>query len=125
MSDYRLTNIPEIQNIVTLFRFLGMKLEEISAVLVDPEGEFPGLSLANVKPYIEANLGITLAEVISYDAKMCQMFFLDSQPFVQSNPNQKFSQDIKQIAKYIIAFSYARTEPPPTRKTIPSLEKSR
>lgn len=125
MSDYRLTNIPEIQNIVTLFRFLGMKLEEIAAVLVDPEGEFPGLSLGNVKPYIEANLGITLAEVISYDARMCQLFYLDSQPIIQSNPNQKFAQDIKQIAKYIIAFYYARIEPPPSRRVIPSLEKSR
>jgi CheY-like chemotaxis protein/MinD-like ATPase involved in chromosome partitioning or flagellar assembly len=123
LSDYRLPNISEIQNIIKLFRFLGMKPEEIAAVLVDPAGEFPGLSLSNVKPYIEANLGITLAEVISYDAKMCQMFFLDSQPFVQSNPNQKFSQDIKHIAKYIIAFGYNQIEAPPERKAIPSLEK--
>lgn len=124
VSDYRLTNLPEIQNIVTLFRFLGLKLEDISAVLVDPEGEFPGLSLGNVKPYIEANLGITLAEVISYDTRMCQAFFLDSQPFIQSNPNHKFSQDITQLAKYIIAFNFARMEPPPARKVISPLEKS-
>ena len=124
MSDYRLTNIPDIQNTVTLFRFLGMKLEEIAAVLVNPEGEMPGLSLGNVKPYIEANLGITLAEVICYDDKLCQMFFLDSQPFIQSNPNQKFSLDIKQLAKYIMAFNYNRAEPP-ARKVMPSLEKSR
>ena len=125
MGDYRLTSIPEIQNIVTLFRFLGMKPEEIVAVLIDPEGEFPGLSLGSVKPYIEANLGITLAEVISFDAKMCQLFYLDSQPVVQSNPNQQFSQDITQIAKFIIAFDYARQDPPPSRRVIPSLEKSR
>jgi DNA-binding response OmpR family regulator len=125
MSDYRLTNIPEIQNLVTLFRFLGMKLEEIAAVLVDPDGEFPGLSLTNVKPYIEANLGITLADVISYDEKMCQVFFLDSQPFIQSNPNHKFSQDIKQIARYLIGLNYTEAPPPPARKVIPSLEKSR
>jgi len=123
MSDYRLTNIPEIQNTVTLFRFLGMKLEEIAAVLVDPEGEFPGLTLNNVKSYIEANLGITLAEVISFDAKMCQLFYLDSQPIIQANPNQKFSQDIKQIAKFIIANKYVRAEPPPAAIVIPSVEK--
>ena len=123
MSDYRLTNIPEIQNTVTLFRFLGIKLEEIAAVLVDPEGEFPGLTLNNVKPYIEANLGITLAEVISFDAKMCQLFYLDSQPIIQANPNQKFSQDIKQIAKFIIANKYVRAEPPPAARVIPSVEK--
>jgi len=125
MSDYRLTNITEIQNTVTLFRFLGMKLEEIAAVLVDPEGEFPGLSLGNVKPYIEANLGITLAEVLSFDAKMCQLFYLDSQPIIQAYPNQKFSQDIKQIAKFIIANKYVKAEPPPTARVIPSMEKSR
>jgi hypothetical protein len=125
MSDYRLTNIPEIQNTVTLFRFLGMKLEQIAAVLVDPEGEFPGLSLGNIKPYIEANLGITLAEVISFDAKMCQLFYLDSRPVIQANPSQKFSQDIKQIAKFIIANNYVRAELPSAARVIPSVEKSR
>jgi DNA-binding response OmpR family regulator len=125
MSDYRLTNIAEMQSTVTLFRFLGMKLTDIAAILVDTEGEFPGLSLANVKPYIEANLGINVAEVISYDAKMCQLFFLDNQPFIQSNPNHKFSQDIRQIAKYILAFDYAGREIPSSRKSLPSLEKSR
>jgi DNA-binding response OmpR family regulator len=125
MSDYRLANITEIQHTVMLFRFLGIKLEEIAAVLVDPEGNFPGLTLGSVKAYIEANLGITLAEVISFDAKMCQLFYLDKQPIIQAYPNQKFSQDIKQIAKFIIANKYARAEPLPATRVISSLEKNR
>jgi DNA-binding response OmpR family regulator len=125
ISDYRLANLVELQKTVNLFRFLGMKLQNIAAVLADPEGEFPGLNLAGVKPYIEANVGITVAEVISYDAKMCQLFFLDAQPFIQANPNQKFSQDIKQIANYILAYDYAGRDSPVVRKTIASLEKSR
>jgi CheY-like chemotaxis protein/MinD-like ATPase involved in chromosome partitioning or flagellar assembly len=125
MSDYRLTNIPEIQHTVTLFRFLGMKLEEIAVVLVNPEGEFPGLTLSNIKPYIEANLGITLAEVVSFDARMCQLFYLDSKPIIQANPNQKFSQDVRQLAKFIVANKYLRAEPLPAAKMVPSMEKSR
>jgi hypothetical protein len=91
-------------------------------VLVDPEGNLPGLSLGNIKPYIEANLGITLAEVISFDAKISQLFYLDSQPLIQTQPNQRFSQDIKQIARFIINRKYAGVEPP-TGRVIPSLEK--
>jgi MinD-like ATPase involved in chromosome partitioning or flagellar assembly len=124
MGDYRLSSIPDIQNVVKLFRFLGMKAEGIAAVLVDPEGEAPGLSLGNIKPYIEANLGITLAEVISFDAKMCQFFYLDSQPVVQSNPDQPFAQNIKQIARFIMACDYTGLETPPSRRVISSLEKS-
>jgi CheY-like chemotaxis protein/MinD-like ATPase involved in chromosome partitioning or flagellar assembly len=122
MSDYRLANISEIQNTITLFQFLGIKKEDIAAVLVDPEGNLPGLSLGNIKPYIEANLGITLAEVISFDAKISQLFYLDSQPLIQTQPNQRFSQDIKQIARFIINRKYAGVEPP-TGRVIPSLEK--
>ncbi len=124
MGDYRLSSIPDIQNTVKLFRFLGMKPEQIAAVLVDPESEFSSLSLGNIKPYIEANLGITLAEVISFDAKMNQLFYLDSQPIILANPSQQFSKDIRQIAKYIITFNYSGHEPPPLRKATFPLEAS-
>jgi DNA-binding response OmpR family regulator len=122
MSDYRLNNIAESKNTVTLFNFLGIKPEEIAIVLVDPEGKFPNITLANVKPYIEANLGVTLVEVLSFDAKMYQLFYLDSQPIIQSNPNQKFAQEIKQIARYILSFNYAKRGPQQLKKAIRSLE---
>jgi CheY-like chemotaxis protein len=123
MSDYRLVNIAEIQHAVTLFRFLGLKLDEITAVLVDADGEFPGLTLSNVKPYIEANLGIVLAGVISFTPEINQLFFLDSQTFIQSNPGHKFSQDIKMLARFITGYSYAKAELPPAGRVIPSMEK--
>ena len=122
MSDYRLKYLRETQNTVTLLQFLGIVPEKIAAVLVDPEGKFPNLTLGNLKPYIEANLGVALAEVISFDARMYQLFYLDSQPIIQSNPNQKFAQDIKQIARYIATFSYARPEPPSLKRVIPTME---
>ncbi len=122
VSDYRLAGLTETKNTVTLFRFLGMKPEEMAALLVDPEGEFSGLTLSSLKPYMEANLGIMLAEVISFDAKMSQLFYLDSQPIVISNPNHKFSQKIVEIAKFIAAFDYAGKSSPPVNNIIQMLE---
>jgi DNA-binding response OmpR family regulator len=122
MSDYRLDNLLASKNTVTLLRFLGIISEKIATVLVDPEGRHPNLTAANLKPYIEANLGITLVEVISFDAKMYQLFYLDSQPIIQSNPNQKLAQDIKQIARYIVTFNYTKQEPKNLRKVIPTME---
>jgi DNA-binding response OmpR family regulator/MinD-like ATPase involved in chromosome partitioning or flagellar assembly len=123
VSDYRLARLTEIQNAVTLFKFLGMKLEDTAAVLVDPEGEFPGLTLSSLKPYMEINLGITLAETLSFDAKMSQLFYLDSQPVVQSNPGHKFSQEIVQIAKFISGFDYSKKSLPPHENIIPAMER--
>ena len=107
VSDYRLARVIEIQSTVNIFRYLGIRPEDTAALLVDPEGGVPDLTLGHIKPYIEANLGITLAEIISFDAKMSQLFYLDSQPVVQSNPNLKFSQEIMRIAGFISGFGYA------------------
>jgi CheY-like chemotaxis protein/MinD-like ATPase involved in chromosome partitioning or flagellar assembly len=123
IGDYRLSGLTEIKNTVNLFRFIGMKPEEMAAVLVDPEGEFSGLTLNNLKPYMEANLGITLAETISFDAKISQLFYLDSQPMVLSNPNHKFSQEIVQIAKFITGFDFAGRTAPPVNNILPALER--
>ena len=122
MSDYRLNYILAAKNTVTLLGFLGIMPEKMAAVLVDPEGKYPNLTTTNLKPYIEANLGITLAEVISFDAKIYQLFYLDSQPIIQTNPNQKLTQDIRQIARYIVTFNYASQEPKPFRREMPTLE---
>jgi DNA-binding response OmpR family regulator len=110
MSDYRIENIMATKSTITLLRFLGVAAEKIATVLVDPEGRYPNLTAANLKPYIEANLGITLAEVISFDAKLHQLYYMDSQPIIQSTPNQKIAQDIRQIARYIMTFTYDKEE---------------
>jgi DNA-binding response OmpR family regulator len=123
MSDYRIDNILRAKNTITLLRFLGLTPEKLTAVLVDPEGSYPDLSAVNLKPYIEANLGITLAEVISFDAKMYQLSYLDSQLIIQSNPNQKLTQDIRQIARYIITFNYSKDEMKHFMPEIPTLER--
>jgi DNA-binding response OmpR family regulator len=122
VSDYRIENIQGIKNTITLLRFLGITSEKIAAVLVDPEGRYPNLTANNLKPYIEANLGVTLAEVISFDAKLHQSYYLDSQPLIQSTPNQKIAQDIRQIARYIMTFGYEKEEPKKIVTDIPTLE---
>jgi DNA-binding response OmpR family regulator len=122
MSDYRIDNILGTKNAITLLRFLGIVPEKMATVLVDPEGRYPNLTTTNLKPYIEANLGITLAEVISFDAKMYQLVYMDSQPIIQSNPNQKLTQDIRQIARYILTFNYTKQETKRLKSEIPTLE---
>ena len=122
LSDYRVDNILTVKNTVTLLQFLGIALGKMAVVLVDPEGKTKNLTTANMKPYIEANLGITLVEVVSFDARMYQLFYLDSQPVIQSNPNQKLAQDLKQIARYIATYSYTKQEPKPTKKVNPPME---
>ncbi|OGO20291.1 MAG: hypothetical protein A2Z15_09465 [Chloroflexi bacterium RBG_16_50_11] len=122
MSDYRIDNLLVTKNTVTLLSFLGIAPEKIATVVVEPQGKYANLTAANMKPYIEANLGINLVEVVSFDAKMYQLFYLDSQPIVQSNPNQKLAQDLKQIARYIASFSYTKQEPKHVKKVIPTME---
>lgn len=122
LGDYRIDNLLAVKNTVTLLQFLGVALGKMAVVLVDPEGKTRNLTVNNMKPYIEANLGITLVEVVSFDAKMYQLFYLDSQPVIQSNPNQKLAQDLKQIARYIATYSYAKQEPKQTKKINPPAE---
>ena len=124
VSDYRLARVMDIQNTVTLLRYLGVRRQDIAAVLVDPEDNNPGLTLDNLKPYMEANLGITLAEVLSFDAKMSQLFYLDSQPIVQSNPGHKFAQEINRVARYISGFDFmGRTAAPRIGDVVSALER--
>jgi DNA-binding response OmpR family regulator len=123
ISDYRVDNILGTKNTITLLRFLGLTPEKMATMLVDPEGKHPNLTVANLKPYIEANLGITLAEVISFDAKMYQLSYLDSQTIIQSNQNQKLAQDIRQISRYIITYNYTKEEMKPLISEIPTLER--
>jgi DNA-binding response OmpR family regulator/MinD-like ATPase involved in chromosome partitioning or flagellar assembly len=124
VSDYRLAKVLEIRNTLNLFRCLGIKPEDTSAVLVDPEGDFPGLSVCNIRPYMEANLGTTLVEVISFDAKMSQLTYLDSRPLVQVNPTHKFSLGITQIAKFVAGYDFNKKAPlPRVDHIMPALER--
>jgi len=124
VSDYRLAKVLEIRNTLNLFRCLGLKPEDTSAVLVDPEGDFPGLSVCNIRPYMETNLGISLGEVISFDAKMSQLTYLDSRAIVQSNPGHKFSQAVTQIAKYVSGYDFNKKAAlPHVDNVMPALER--
>ena len=122
LSDYRIDSLVNTRNTVTLLNFLGITAEKMAVVLADPEGKNQNLTAANMKAFVEANLGIMLVEVVSFDAKMYQLFYLDSQPVIQSNPNQKLAQDLKRIARYIATYSYTGQEPKQTKKATPPAE---
>jgi MinD-like ATPase involved in chromosome partitioning or flagellar assembly len=122
ISDYHVDNVLAAKNTITLLKFLGISPDKMAALLVDAEGKHPELTAVNLKTYVEANLGITLMEIISYDAKIYQTFYLESQPVIQSNINEKFGQDIRRIARYIISFNYRKTEIKRPQSEVPAPE---
>jgi DNA-binding response OmpR family regulator len=122
-SSCKLDNIYETKNVVKVLLFLGITSEKIAAILVDPEGILPSASLAGIKPFLESNLGIELSGVVSFDAKVHQLSYLESQPIIQSSPGCQLTQDIKQIAQYIVSHSSRKQEPGQSRAKVPHLEK--
>jgi DNA-binding response OmpR family regulator/cellulose biosynthesis protein BcsQ len=122
-SSCRFDNIYEIKNVITVFRFLGIPPEIMAAILVDPEGTFPSVSLASIKPYLEGNLGIELAGAVSFDARAHQLSYLESQPIILSSPGSQLANDIKQIARYIVAHGSLKREAGQPGAKAPHLEK--
>jgi DNA-binding response OmpR family regulator len=122
-SSCKLDNIYETKNVVKVLLFLGITAEKMAAVLVDPEGILPSASLAGIKPYLEVNLGIEMAGVVSFDAKVHQLSYLESQSIIQSSPGSQLAQDIKQIAQYIVSHSNQKQELVRSRARVPHLEK--
>jgi DNA-binding response OmpR family regulator len=102
-SSFRFDNIYDISNAIKVFRFLGIARETMAALLVDPEGAYPGLPLAGIKPYLEGNLNIELAGAVSFDARAHQLSYLETQPIILSSPGCQLAHDIRQIARYIVS----------------------
>jgi DNA-binding response OmpR family regulator len=122
-SSCKLDDIYETKNVVKVLLFLGIAPEKTAALLVDPEGILPSASLAGIRPYLETNLGIETAGVVSFDAKTHQLSYLENQPVVASSPGSQLAQDIKQIAQYIVSRRRRKPEPSPSRVKVPQLEK--
>lgn len=122
-SSCKLDNIYETKNVVKVLLFLGITAEKIAGVLVDPEGILPSASLAGIKPFLETNLDIEMAGVVSFDAKVHQLSYLESQPIIQSSPGSQLAQDVKQIAQHIVSHSNQKQEPGRSRARVPHLEK--
>ena len=93
--------------------------------MIDPEGDFPDTALSSIKPYFEANLGIDLAGVISFDAKVYQLSYLESQPIIKSGQNSEFAQNIRQIAQYILSHNISKKDPLKPTAEVPHLEKGK
>jgi hypothetical protein len=102
-----------------------VKPVKTAAVLIDTEGTFPVASLSSIKPYFEANLGIDLAGVISFDAKVYQLSYLESQPIIRSGQNTQFTQNIRQIARYILSHNSKTIDPHKPVAMTPRLEKGK
>jgi DNA-binding response OmpR family regulator/cellulose biosynthesis protein BcsQ len=125
VSGYKLKDISEIHNIVRLLSFSGVTPVKIAAILIDTEGTFPAASLSSIKPYFEANLGIDLAGVISFDAKVYQLSYLESQPIIKSGQNSQFAQSIRQIARYILSHNINKKDLLKPIARVPHLEKGK
>jgi DNA-binding response OmpR family regulator len=125
VSDYRINHVSEIVGMATSLRFLDVTSDKLAIVLVDPQGKHASNTLLSSKPYIEANLGINLAGVVSYDAGMYRLSYLDNQSIIQSSPTSQLARDINTIVQYILTCKQSCYESQPTRIETPSLEKKR
>jgi Flp pilus assembly CpaE family ATPase len=123
VSDYRINKIAETYSMATSLGFLGVTPEKMAAILVDKEGKYSSTSLLSGKPYLEANLGITLAGVVSFDVNMYRLSYLDSQSIVRASPNSQLVRDINTIAQYILTFKQTVRSPHQTGQQMRSLEK--
>ncbi len=125
VSGYKLKDISEIYNIVRLLSFSGVSPVKTAAILIDTDRTFPAASLSSIKPYFEGNLGIDLAGVISFDAKLYQLSYLESQPIIKSGQNSQFAQNIRQIARYILSHNINKKDPLKPIARVPHLEKGK
>ena len=123
VSDFRITRLAEIYSMATSLRFLGVTPERMAAILVDTEGKHSSTSLLSGKPYIEANLGITLAGVVSLDVEMYRLSYLDSQSIVNASPNSQLVRDINIIAQFILTRKHTAQDSLKTVHEKPGLEK--
>jgi CheY-like chemotaxis protein/MinD-like ATPase involved in chromosome partitioning or flagellar assembly len=122
-SSCRFDNIYDITNVIKVFRFLGIGMETMAALLVDPEGAYPSVSLAGIKPYLEGNLNIELAGAVSFDARVHQLSYLETQPIILSSPGSQLAQDIRQIARYVVSHAGLEKAPARPASKVPHLEK--
>lgn len=124
-SGYKLKDISEIHNVIRLLNFSDIPSGRIAAMLIDTEGTFSAAAMGSIKPYFEANLGIDLAGVISFDAKVYQLSYLENLPIIKSGLNNQFGQNIRQIARYIISHNAMKQDPPKPIAKVPHLEKGK
>ncbi len=100
-SSCKLDEISETMNIVKVLLYLGIPLEKVAAILVDPEGILPSASLADIKPYLESSLGIEMAGAVSFPAGDPRRLDAEIPSIVRSNPDDPLARDIRQLVQYI------------------------
>jgi hypothetical protein len=83
------------ENVVKELLYLGIDTEKVAGLLFDPEGILSSASLADIKPYLQASLGIEIAGVVSFE----------------SGPGSRMSEDIAWLTQYIMPYSDGRLEP--------------
>jgi hypothetical protein len=84
-SSCKFDFLSEAEDIVKVLLFLGIAAEKVAGVVVDPEGILSSASLADIKPYLEASLGIKMAGVVSFGVNM----------------ESQLDRDIEQLVRYI------------------------
>jgi len=111
VSNHEVYALAEVRHIITLLRFLGLSRDRIATVIIDTAGTFPGISINNIKSYIEVNIGVTLIGAIPYDANSSVQASPASQSLILSSPDCPLVYAIKSLAQLIVAPSITRVNP--------------
>jgi Flp pilus assembly CpaE family ATPase len=90
----KIEHLGATENIVKELLYLGIDTEKVAGLLFDPEGILSSESLADIKPYLKASLGIEIAGVVSFE----------------SGPGSRMNEDIAQLTQYIISYGSRRLE---------------
>jgi hypothetical protein len=94
-SSCKIEYLGATENIVKELIYLGIDTEKVAGLLFDPEGILSSASLADIKPYLQASLGIEIAGVVSFE----------------SGPGSRMNEDIARLTQYIMPDSSRRLEP--------------
>jgi hypothetical protein len=94
-SSCKIEFLSATENVVKALLYLGIDTEKVAGLLFDPEGILSSASLADIKPYLGAGLGIEMAGVVSYEY----------------GSGERMARDIKALAQYIIPHDSPKLEP--------------
>jgi hypothetical protein len=94
-SSCKIEFLSATEKVVKALLYLGIDTEKVAGLLFDPEGILSSASLTDIRPYLEANLGLEIAGVVSFESSL----------------GDRTSQDIETLAQYIVPHGRLKLEP--------------
>ena len=99
-----------VKSVVNILSFMGLSLERVVAVLTDSKGAFLAEQLENIKPFIEANIGIKLLGIIPHEAKVSTELSPESQQAGLSASGSSIACLVKDLAQHMMAYGIAKSD---------------